>query len=49
MVAHSLDHLFGGFPMLASFVLVALRKLKPRRFQMTISEMQTHPAARGEA
>jgi hypothetical protein len=44
MVAHALNHLFGGLPMLTGFVRIALRELKPRRLQMTISEMQPHPA-----
>jgi hypothetical protein len=36
MVAHSLDHRFGGLPMLAGFLRVALRKLKPSRSQTVL-------------
>jgi hypothetical protein len=39
VIAHALDHLFGLLPMLASFVLITLRQMETRGFQMIISRL----------
>lgn len=48
MPAHSLDHPFGGRPMLAGIVAIALRQTQQRPFQVAIAQRQAHFAALGD-